>query len=165
MSVPDISVEVAKKVSAIGVEMRSRAVRGSRALKNAELQVLSGQRGGRVYKKPNTYGKRASSATKKLLGDYGHALRGGQLYRASAPGEPPAARGGALLGSFRPTAKTYGNPFGGAASVYVAIETDKHYAGFLEDGTRKMAARPYAEKIKQQAEPEITAIFGAPYNV
>lgn len=143
MSVPDISVEVAKKVTAIGVEMRSRAVRGSRALKNAELQVLRGQRGGKVYKKP--YKK--------------------THYTASAPGEPPAARNGDLRKSFRPTAKTYGNPFGGAASVYVSIETDKHYAGFLEDGTRKMAARPYVEKIKQQAEPEITSIFGAPYNV
>lgn len=37
MSVPDISVEVAKKVTAIGQEMKSRAARGSRALKNAEL--------------------------------------------------------------------------------------------------------------------------------
>ena len=51
MSVPDISVEVAKKVTAIGHEMKSRAARGSRALKNAELQVLRGQRGGRSYKK------------------------------------------------------------------------------------------------------------------
>lgn len=50
MSVPDISVEVAKKVTAIGQEMKSRAARGSRALKNAELQVLRGQRGGRSYK-------------------------------------------------------------------------------------------------------------------
>lgn len=50
MSVPDISVEVAKKVTAIGQEMKSRATRGSRALKNAELQVLRGQRGGRSYK-------------------------------------------------------------------------------------------------------------------
>ena len=51
MSVPDISVEVAKKVTAIGQEMKSRATRGSRALKNAELQVLRGQRGGRSYTK------------------------------------------------------------------------------------------------------------------
>ena len=40
MSVPDISVEVAKKVTAIGQEMKSRATRGSRALKNAELQEI-----------------------------------------------------------------------------------------------------------------------------
>ena len=143
MSVPDISVEVAKKVKAIGVEMRSRAVRGSRALKKAELQVLRGQRGGRRYKK----------AHKKTH------------YTASAPGEPPAVRSGKLCSSFRPSAKTYGNPFGGAASVYVSIETDTRYAGFLQDGTSKMAARPYVEKIKQEALPEVTRIFSEPYNV
>lgn len=167
MSVPDISVEVAKKVTAIGKEMKSRAVRGSRALQKAEQRVLKGQRSGRVYKKPDTHGKRASPATKKLLGDYGHRLRNGQLYRASAPGEPPAARNGILRKSFQPVPRTYGgsSAFGGAASVYVAIETDTPYAGYLEYGTSKMAARTYAEKIKQEAEPEIKSIFGAPYNV
>lgn len=146
MSVPDISVMVADKVTKIGVEMKSRAVRGSRALKNAELNVLRGQRGGRVYRKAHT--KRAT-------------------YTASAPGEPPAVHTGKLRRSFRPVARTYGGSaaFGGAASVYVSIETDTHYAGYLEDGTKKMAARPYVEKIKQEAEPEITAIFSAPYNV
>lgn len=143
MSVPDISVEVAKKVTAIGEEMKSRAVRGSRALKNAELKVLRGQRSGKKYKKPF----KSTS------------------YTASKPGEPPAVRTGKLRNSFRPTARTFDNPFGGAASVYVSIETDTHYAGYLEDGTSKMAARPYVEKIKQEAEPEITQIFSAPYKV
>ena len=132
MSVPDISVEVAKKVTAIGQEMKSRAARGSRALKNAELQVLRGQRGGRSYKKSF---KKSS-------------------YTASAPGEPPAVRSGKLRSSFRPVAGSSG----GALSV-------THYAGYLEHGTSKMAARPYVEKIKQKAEPEIKSIFGAPYNV
>lgn len=145
MSVPDISVEVAKKVTAIGKEMKYRALKGSRALKNAELQVLRGQRGGRSYKKSF---KKSS-------------------YTASAPGEPPAVRSGKLRSSFRPLARTYGgsSAFGGAASVTVSIETDTHYAGYLEHGTSKMAARPYVEKIKQKAEPEIKSIFGAPYNV
>ena len=139
MSVPDISVEVAKKVTAIGQEMKSRATRGSRALKNVELQVLRGQRGGRSYKKSF---KKSS-------------------YTASAPGEPPAVRSGKLRSSFRPVAGSSG----GALSVKVAIETDTHYAGYLEHGTSKTAARPYVEKIKQKAEPEIKSIFGAPYNV
>lgn len=141
MSVPDISVMVADKVTKIGVEMKSRAVRGSRALKNAELHILRGQRSGRVYRKPNT--KRAK-------------------YTASAPGEPPAARSGALYRSFRPVSNTQGS---GPLSVKISIESNLHYAGYLEDGTKKMAARPYVEKIKQEAEPEITAIFSAPYNV
>lgn len=139
MSVPDISVEVAKKVQAIGQQMKSRAVRASRALKNAELQVLRGQGGGRKCKKA-----------------YKNAY-----YTASAPGNPPAVRTGKLRSSFRPVSGTSA----GALSVKVAIETDTHYAGYLEHGTSKMAARPYVEKIKQQAEPEITSIFNAPYNV
>lgn len=139
MSVPDISIEVAKKVRAIGQQMKSRAVRGSRALKNAELQVLRGQGGGRRYKK----------AYKK------------SYYTASAPGNPPAVRTGKLRSSFRPVS----GASTGALSVKVAIETDTHYAGYLEHGTSKMAARPYVEKIKQRAEPEITSIFNAPYNV
>lgn len=139
MSVPDISVEVAKKVTAIGQEMKSRATRGSRALKNAELQVLRGQRSGKVYKKPHK----------------------GTRYTASAPGEPPAVCSHTLRPSFRPVAGTSGGPL----SVKVSIETATHYAGYLEHGTSKMAARPYAEKIKQKAEPEIKSIFGAPYNV
>ena len=139
MSVPDISIEVAKKVQAIGQQMKSRAVRGSRALKTAELQVLRGQRGGKVYKKPGM----------------------STHYTASAPGEPPAVRFHKLRPSFRPV----GSTSAGALSVKVAIETDTHYAGYLEHGTSKMAARPYVEKIKQQAEPEILSIFNAPYNV
>lgn len=143
MSVPDISIPVAQKVSKIGNEMKSRAVRGSRALKNAELKVLRGQRGGRSYKK-------SFKSTS---------------YSASAPGEPPAVRSGKLRSSFRPNARTYDNPFGGAASVTISIETDTHYAGYLENGTSKMDARPYVEKIKQEALPEVTSIFSAPYNV
>lgn len=143
MSVPDISIEVEKKITAIGNEMKARAARGSRALKSAELKVLRGQRGGKRYKK-------SFKSTS---------------YSASAPGEPPAVRSGKLRSSFRPEAKTYSNPFGGAASVNISIETDTHYAGYLEDGTRKMAARPYVEKIKQEAVPEIQSIYGAPYNV
>lgn len=68
---------------------------------------------------------------------------------------------GKLRSSFRPV----GSTSAGALSVKVAIETDTHYAGYLEHGTSKMAARPYVEKIKQQAEPEILSIFNAPYNV
>lgn len=144
MSVPDIKIVVAKKITAIGVEVKSRAVRGSNALQKAELKVLRGQRSGRVYKKPFV------STT----------------YTASAPGESPAVRSGKLRLSFRPVARTYdGSVFGGAASAYASIETDTHYAGYLENGTRKMAARPYVEKIKQEALPEIKRIYSAPYNV
>ena len=139
----DISMVVDKKITQIGNEMKQRATKGARALKNAELRVLRGQRSGMTYKK----------AYKKTS------------YTASAPGEPPAVRTGKLRSSFRDVSKTYDNPFGGAADVTIAIETDTHYAGYLENGTNKMAARPYVEKIKQEALPEIQQIYGAPYNV
>ncbi len=162
MSVPDISMIVERKVAAIGMEMKSRAVRGSQALNNAEIYVLTGGRGGRAYKKPGTYGKEASPATKELLDDYGHRLEGGQLYRASAPGEVPAVRSGTLWRSFEPVASSAG---GGSLSVKASIESNLNYAGYLENGTIKMAARPYVEKIKQEALPEVAAIFNEPYNV
>lgn len=140
MSVPDISMIVERKVTAIGKEMKSRAVRGSRALKSAETRVLRGQKSGRVYKK--SYKK--------------------THYTASTPGEVPAVRSGTLWRSFNPVGKTTG---GGPLSVEISIESNLHYAGYLEHGTSKMAARPYVEKIKQEALSEVTSIFGAPYNV
>ena len=141
MSVQDISVEVAKKVTAIGVEMRSRAVRAGRALENAATEnVLKGQGSGRIYKRKNM----------------------STFHQASAPGQPPVPDTDALRSSFRSVENSVSS---GGLSIRIAIETDKHYAGYLEHGTSKMAARPYVEKIKQQAEPEITAIFSAPYNV
>ncbi len=74
----------------------ARGTRVANALRTAELEVLKGNRSGRVYKKPDTYGKSRTKSTRKLLKDYGHKLKGGQLYRASAAGEAPARRTGAL---------------------------------------------------------------------
>lgn len=134
-----IKVEVEKKVKAIDKEMKARAVKGTLALKNAELRVLRGQRGGRKYKKSFK----------------------GSHYTASAPGEPPAVRTGNLRSSFRPIAEKKESDL----SVTIGIETQVEYAGYLEHGTKKMAARPYVEKIKQEALPEIKQIYGEPYNV
>ena len=136
----DISAEASRKVKRIGNEMRSRLPRANRELKNTELRVLRGQRGGRRYKMPH---KRST-------------------YTASAPGEPPAVRTGKLRSSFREVAS------GGSSSslsVTAAIETDTNYARYLDEGTRKMAARPFKEKIKEEALPGIKKLFGEPYNV
>ena len=38
-------------------------------------------------------------------------------------------------------------------------EERMHYSGYPEYGTSKMAARPYVEKIKETAMPEILALF------
>ena len=39
------------------------------------------------------------------------------------------------------------------------IESGMGYAGYLEHGTRKMAARPFVDKIQQEAMAKIRAIF------
>ena len=97
---------VEKEVKHINQKVRSKAARVNNALRNAELEVLKGQRGGKRYRKP-------------------HSKR---TYQAS--------------------------------SKYTAyIESQVPYAGYLENGTSKMAARPYVEKIKEKALPEIESIF------
>ena len=75
----NISERVKKAISQVQSELPSRAFRASNVLRNAELEVMRGQRGGRTYRKPS-----------------------GGNYTASAPGEPPAWRTGTLARSWRP---------------------------------------------------------------
>lgn len=156
-----VRAKVSEMVEGINRKVASRGVRAVNALRNAELEVLKGQRSGRVYKKPGTHGK-ASKATKKLLGDYGHTLRGGQLYRASAPGEPPARRTGALRMHWNGHVESK-SVSGNGIVITAALESGEKYAGILENGTGNMAPRPFVEKIKEKAMPEIRKIYSKPY--
>lgn len=65
----------------------------------------------------------------------------------SPPGSPPGVRSGHLKNNWHMS--------GGA----VCITSGMGYAGYLEHGTRKMAARPFVDKIQQTALPNIMAIF------
>lgn len=65
----------------------------------------------------------------------------------SAPGSPPGVRSGHLKNNWHMS--------GGA----VCITSGMGYAGYLEHGTRKMAARPFVDKIQQTALPNVMAIF------
>lgn len=117
--------------------------RGTRAvnqLRNAELEVLRGQRSGRVYKKPH------SNAT----------------YTASAPGEPPARRTGNLRLHWNGQVKG-GVSSGTSASMTLSLESQEYYSGYLEDGTSRMAPRPFKDRITEKAMPQINAIFDEPY--
>ena len=67
----------------------------------------------------------------------------------SAPGSPPGVRSGNLRRNW--TMFSGGGTFG--------IESGMGYAGYLEHGTSKMAARPFVEKIKEEAMPKIQEIF------
>ena len=157
----DIKGAVEQIVEDVNRQVRSRAFRAANELRNSALNVLAGQRSGRVYKKPGTFGKRMSKQTKTLLNDYGHKLRGGQLYRASAPGEPPANRSDMLRRSWMPrnTAERAGNATAHTASIY----TDVKYAEPLEKGTNQIDPRPFSEPIIEMAMPRIKRIFKEPY--
>ena len=44
-------------------------------------------------------------------------------------------------------------------SIIAYADSSAHYAGYLEDGTKKMAARPFVDKILEDVEPEVDSIF------
>ena len=67
----------------------------------------------------------------------------------SLPGQTPGVVTGHLRRAWTPFA--YEESFG--------IESGAGYSGYLEYGTRKMAARPYVEKVKKNALPKIISIF------
>lgn len=82
------------------------------------------------------------------LGDVG-------LHRASAPGDPPTVRKGGLRRAIqvaKPRRKAAGSLKGWQLSIR------RKYAGWLEDGTTRMAARPYVKPtlaIMQKRAPDI----------
>ena len=114
-----IRATVKGQVTGINQKLVSRGVRVVNALRNAELNVLKGQRGGKVYRKPYT-----KNAT----------------YTASAPGEPPARRTGNLRMHWNGEVKN-GAASGNGMKVIVALESQESYAGYLENGTSKMAPK------------------------
>lgn len=134
-----IRVEVDKITRDIGRQVVSRGYRAVNEIRNAELEVLNGKGGGRTYKKP-----------------------GGGTYVASAPGQPPARRSGALRLNW--TSRVVGGASGGGSvSIVPELQSNTFYAIYLEKGTRKMAARPFVDRIAQKALPAITAIYNEPF--
>lgn len=153
--------EAGEVIKTVNPMVYKKAYRVANALRNAELEVMTGTRSGRVYKKRGTHGKRKMKGTKALEGEYGHKLRGGQLYRASAPGEAPAAPTGSLRRSFTPIVK--GAPSSAGFMVISSIESRKKYAAALQNGSKRIAARPYMEPIIEKARPEIDQILNEPF--
>lgn len=141
--------------------MKLRAYRAANELRNASQEVLRGQRNGRRYNVPGTgrvkYNKRKKTAKITYT-----------KYTASAPGEPPAVRTGAFRASWQTKTETTGS--GDNLSVKAEIEsaarTDNgsYVLGqILEEGTSKMAPRPYKEKIQEKALPKVLKIYKEPY--
>lgn len=136
MRVKDVVADVNKQVI-------SRGVRAVNVLRNAELEVLKGQRSGERRRKPYTR----------------HAM-----YTASAPGEPPARRTGNLRLHWNGNVKNVRSTSNGGVSMCVSLESQEHYSIYLEEGTEKMEPRPFKNRIVERATPEINRIFGEPYS-
>ena len=139
-------------------QMDSRAVRASYELYNSAQLVLRGQRSGRRYKVPGTYKRQRDPVDGKM--------KNGRYYTASAPGEPPAVRTGAFRMSWQPTAqRVYGVNFSRIQSD-LRVDDGKYNLGdILENGTRRMAPRPFEERIIKHAENRINRIYSEPYNI
>lgn len=141
--------------------MKSRAYRAANELRNASQIVLRGQRSGRRYNVPGTgrvkYNKRDHTATITY-----------RKYTASAPGEAPAVRTGVFRASWQPRTESegVGDNLSVRAMIESSVRTDngKYLLGeVLEDGTGRMAPRPYKEAIQEKAMPKILKIYKEPY--
>lgn len=136
-----VRAKVSEITTDVNYQARARGTQALNALRNAELEVFKGQRSGKVYRKPHT--KRAT-------------------YTASAPGEPPARRTGNLRLHWNGKVKQESTT-GNGVTITIELESQEPYAGILEHGSRKMAPRPFVEKIKEKATPEIKKIYNKPY--
>jgi hypothetical protein len=77
-----------------------------------------------------------------------YAYRGG-AHQASAPGEPPASRTGRLARSVEYRTRGLQMQFGETAL----------YAAWLEEGTRRMAARPHVKRVVQTSGADVFRVL------
>ena len=137
-------------------QMEGRAVRASYELYNSAQLVLRGQRSGRRYKVPGTFRRQRDPSDGKM--------KNGRYYTASAPGEPPAVRTGAFRMSWQPYARrVYGVYFSRIESDLTVDGGRYNLGDILENGTKRMAPRPYDERIIKKSENRINAIYSEPY--
>ena len=135
-----LKIVVDDTVKKVNREAASRGMRAVNAIRNAELEVLSGKRSGRVYRKPHTKSH----------------------YTASAPGEPPARRTGNLRLNWKGTVES--SSTGSGLRVTAVLESQERYSTYLENGTRRMAPRPFKQPISEKAMPEIERIYHEKYD-
>lgn len=135
-----LKIAVDDTVKKVNREAASRGMRAVNAIRNAELEVLRGKRSGRVYRKPHTKSH----------------------YTASAPGEPPARRTGNLRLNWNGTVES--SSTGSGLRVTAVLESQERYSTYLENGTRRMAPRPFKQPISEKAMPEIKRIYHEKYD-
>jgi hypothetical protein len=156
--IPNVAKHVVIEVT---TEAKSRSFRASNVLRNAELQVLAGQRSGRVYRVPFTgpgqYVTKSGKIKKKKP----------KFYTASAPGEPPAVRTGTLRRSWivRPhaTQSPKGTIVQAAIVSQIRLKTGRTLADTLENGAPNLKPRPFRKWIQKMAMPNIVRIYRQKY--
>ena len=143
-------------VDSIRHQMEKRSYQAANELRNASQLVLRGQRSGRRYKVPGTYRRQRDKTDGKM--------KNGRYYTASAPGEPPAMRTGAFRMSWQPTAQVVYGSYISRIESDIRTDNGQHILGdILEEGTSRMAPRPYQDAILDKAEPEIEKIYSESY--
>jgi len=139
---PPLPEVIREITSGIRQQMAFRTYRAANELRNAALDVLRGQRGGRRYRVPHTK----------------------RYYIASAPGQPPAVRTGTFRNSWQPSMEYSGSTFLGKIESDARTDNGRYVLGeLLENGTSRMAPRPHHDRIKEKAEPKIVRIYSEPY--
>ena len=122
-------IEVDRIVQTLNARAQSRAKSAVNELRNSAITTLSKDGTGRRYGK----------------------------HIASAPGQTPAPDTGSLRMRWRQF--VFAEPNLNGIKITVRIKSDVKYSEFLEKGTRKMAARPFKQKIKNDALPKISALY------
>jgi hypothetical protein len=141
-----IAKTVATTLKGVQQEVAKRAYRAANELRTASLYVLRGQRSGRRYRIPFTK----------------------QTYQASAPGEAPAVRTGLFRLSWGPHihVEKVGVHFRAVSAIESNLRVGKYLLGdLLEDGTPRMAPRPYKQAVRDRALPKIKELYKKPYKV
>ena len=152
---PGVAIDAA--VANIKKQVRRRSYTVSNELRNSALIVLRGQRSGRRYKVPGTYRRQRDKVTGKM--------KNGRYYTASAPGEPPAMRTGAFRNSWQTSTSEHFGSYISRIESDLRVSNGKYNLGeILEEGTGRMAPRPYVEKTLKHAEPKIVRIYSQPYD-
>lgn len=125
-------------------QMIARGFSAATVLYNSTQLVLRGRRSGRTYLIPNTK----------------------RHYTASAPGEPPANRTGIFRASWRPETHTEGA--GDNIEVHSSTVSTYSVGGrvlgrMLQNGTKRVAPRPYMEEVREKSQKQIYRIYSRPY--
>lgn len=129
-----LEVEIADMVKELNHEAQSRAVRAVNVMRNSALDVLAQDGHGRKYKR---------------------GAKG--WHTASAPGETPAPDTGNLRRNWRQY--VLGRPWAKGVQITCRLKSDMPYASLLEEGTGRIAPRPFRQKIIDASMLEIETIY------